>query len=147
MFGAPATVRLLYVGLVASLVACGEPSDFVVELGVVEFLDHRPLIDVPASASVGVPFQATVDTYGDGCVSFESTDVSVREADADITPYDRRRIPRGDVACTLFLMHIPHEVSLTFASAGNKTVRIHGRKVTTPEPADEIEIAVEILIQ
>jgi hypothetical protein len=111
-----------------------------------EFYDHKPMIDAPDSAPAATPFNITVRTYGDGCITSESTDVTVLDDGADIYVYDRRRIPGDNEACTLMLVYLPHEATLSFANAGLKVIRIHGRHYDPP--LDEaLDVAREVTIQ
>lgn len=104
--------------------AC-DSVDSVVEVGRIERSGGTHPIHVPASADVGRPVVVTVTTVGDGCVSFESTEVETSTDGVDITPYDRRQIGEG---CLLLLYSFPHEAVLTFDSPGKVDARVHVRR-------------------
>ena len=127
--------------------ACGGPDDPVVEPGIIEYYDVAgPTIDVPVSASVGTPLNISVTTYGDGCISFDSTEVNVADEHADIYTFNQRRIATEETGCTLILNHIPHQASVTFASVGTKAIRIHGRKIGS-QIDEPLEVLREVTIE
>lgn len=128
---------------VALLLCACATEDSVVEPGVIDFGGDPVRIDAPSSARVGESFVVTVTTYGGGCIELERTDVELTDDGADITPLDRRRVPGP---CTLVLHLFPHEVTLTFATAGTKTIHIHGRRVKG-ELDEEIELPRTILVE
>lgn len=140
-------VALLLASLASLASACG--TDDIVELGCIEYADEGPVeIAAPASALVGQPFAMTVRTYGLACVSFEGTDVELTKNEADVYPFDRRRVPGEDGGCVLLVTYFAHEATLTFDSPGTKTIRVHGRRVDCwhpPCPVDE-EITVPITV-
>jgi hypothetical protein len=142
--GNPVACGLALAGLVVT--ACAS-EDTVVELGVLEHYQDAPMIEAPATASVGVPVDVRVRTYGDGCVSLESTDVVLTADGADILPHDRRRMNQVG---TQILQFLPHEASVVFDSAGPRTLRVHGRRLdrVAGEPVDEvISIALDVLVE
>ena len=80
-----------------------------------------PHIDVSSS---GRTAQVVVITYGDGCLTKGDTEVRVAGLVADITPYDYTA-PPGSI-CTRQLVSVRHTATVTFAGAGEATIRIHG---------------------
>ncbi len=139
----------LLVGALASLASACGTDDLIIELGCIDYINEGPIdIKAPTSASVGQPFVMTVRTYGLACVSMESTAVELTHDEADVYPFDRRRIPDGNGACILLVTYFAHEATLTFDSPGTKTIRVHGRRVdcwSPPCPVDE-EITVPITV-
>jgi hypothetical protein len=109
--------------------ACGE-EDSVVEVGIVELHSDPLLLDVPAVARVGEALEVVVTTYGDGCVSEETTQVEMSGDDlVTITPFDRRIIPSDKTGrCPAILRKFPHRAELMFTTPGTKTVLVRGRK-------------------
>jgi len=111
----------------------------VVEVGWVDYAGDLAIIEVPATATRGVPFPLRVSTVAGGCMRVESTEVSSTSDALDLTPYDRRVVPSEGEACTAALVHLLHEEWVTFDSAGPKTVRIHGRR-RLAQPGVHIEM-------
>ena len=83
-----------------------------------------PII-VPDTVYVGVPFAATVTTFGGGCDQPDGADVQTSGLAADITPYDL--LPAPGTICILILRTLPRSVELTFNVPGPGVVRVHGR--------------------
>ncbi len=109
-----------------ALVACADGT--TVELGQIE-ADGAPLrIGIPASATIGQSVLVGLVTYGDGCVSFEETQVTITEHGADITPYDRRTL---EAECPLILRAFDHDATVRFETAGSKVIRLTGRATGT----------------
>ena len=138
--------RAGFVAVILNAGACGGPADSIVEFGRLEFHDYKPMIDAPDTATVGIAFNIMIKTYGGGCISFESTEVTMSEDGADIYVYDRRRIPAENEACTLELVFIPHDESLVFTTTGSKAIHIYGRRYVPPidEPLDLVhDVLVE----
>lgn len=113
--------------LAAVIVAGCAGDDFVVETGKLSYDSYyrTPMIAMPESVAVGEPFTVDVSTDGGGCIKAESTELTATDDEADITPYDRRRIPGEHEACDLILVYLHHTVSLSFASPGTKTIQFH----------------------
>ena len=133
--------------LLIALAVCGCTDDRTI-LGCLEDL-YPPQIDAPATARVGQPFAVQLTTYGgllpDTCVaSGVRTDVDLHDDGADIWPYDRRADPNDN--CIASLMWIGHPVTLTFAVAGSKTLRFHGRRFASRD-AEMIEVPVTVDVQ
>jgi len=83
-------------------------------------------VHVPDTATVGVPFEVSVTTYGGGCISFGRTSVAYTSGAIDIRPYDVDS--RADV-CTDELIRFEHTAQVTVNSSGTWVVRFHGREV------------------
>ena len=105
------------------ILAAAACTDTVVEVGVIEH-DGPVNANVPSNANIGQSLLVGLATYGDGCVSFERTDVELSPDAARITPYDVRR--EGN--CPQIQLEISHDVDLVFETAGPKTISITGRK-------------------
>ena len=133
--------------MAVALAACTDDGeDSVVEPGQLEFYDMPARIEAPTTAQVGEPVIVRLETYGDGCIEFASTEVTASATAADVRPLDRRLIPGGDGGCTLILKMIAHEATLTFDTPGTKIVTVHGRHVDSrgDEPfATSLLIVVE----
>ncbi len=115
---------LCILSLVYACTACGE--DAIIEVGQIEAGPSAPMrIQVPESANVGESVPVGLVTYGDGCISFEETDVSITDDGAEITPYDRRR---DGGRCPLILLEFNHDTTVSFGTPGAKLIRINGRR-------------------
>lgn len=126
-------ITILWIG--SALTACDD--DTVVEIGEIEG-DGAPLrISVPGSARIGEPALIGLITYGDGCSSFERTEIVAFPDEVEVTPYDRRKLGSG---CPQILLQFNHDTTIIFDSAGNKVIKIHGRRTgsTAGQPFDEV---------
>jgi hypothetical protein len=103
------------------------------EVGAIEIGLAQPApIRLPETVQRGVPFVATVATFGSGtCTRPDGAEVHVSGLIAEVTPYDLKAT-RG--ACTDDLVPYPREVSLRFDQAGEALVRVLGRTLRS-EPA------------
>src|SRR5688572_15202206 len=104
----------------ATLLAVGACAADSSELGVVSFYGTMN-VEVPEKAAVGERIRVYVETYGNACVSFGSTEV----IGATVRPFDQR----SDGVCNDILVSIPHETFVTFDSPGAHTIRVIGRHV------------------
>ena len=84
-----------------------------------------PLV-VPDTVSVGVPFLATVTTFGGACDHPDGSDASTTGLLADVTPYDL--LPPPETICIAVLRASRRSIELTFATPGTGVVRLHGRR-------------------
>src|SRR5437660_12822436 len=80
---------------------------------------------MPDTVNVGVPFLATVTTFGGACDHPDGSDVSTRGLLADVTPYDL--LPPPETICIALLRASPRSIALTFTAPGTGVVRLHGR--------------------
>jgi hypothetical protein len=127
----PVFARACLLALQLAVPACGGRS--AAEPGsrrVVGIIDNggtgiAPLI-VPDTVYVGVPFLATVTTFGGACDHPDGSDVSTRGLLADVTPYDL--LPPPETICIAILRASPRSIELTFATPGAGVVRVHGRR-------------------
>ena len=101
------------------------------------------VIAAPDEVQAGVPFEATITTFGlSTCWSADGADTQVTGNLAVVTPYDFTP-EGGEVACGDAIIHLPRTVKLTFASAGQATVRVSGRKVVGGNTAAASTTVVE----
>ena len=80
---------------------------------------------MPDTVYVGVPFLATVTTFGGACDHPDGSDVSTTGLLADVTPFDL--LPPPETICIALLRASPRSIELTFAAPGTGVVRLHGR--------------------
>ena len=132
--------------VLAVIALAGCDPDHVIEPGVLNFSNQPAEIEVPSSATVGEAFVVRCTTFGDGCVSFERTDLDQAADGADVFPLDRRDIPSGNGTCPEILLQFHHDATLSFDSPGTKEIRFHGRNVSAEGDAD-VEIAMPILVE
>jgi hypothetical protein len=112
-----------------SLAACAD-EDSIVELGVLAYNPYDPpRVEVPLSVAEGVALHVDVTTFGDGCVTYERTDLDIDGDVIDIFPYDRRELPPPNGGCTLIGLDFDHGGAIIFKTAGAKLIRVHGRRV------------------
>jgi hypothetical protein len=81
---------------------------------------------MPDTAYVGVPFLATVTTFGGACDHPDGSDVSTSGLLADVTPYVL--LPLPETICIALLRASPQSSQVTFAAPGTGVVRVHGRR-------------------
>ncbi|HEY4057751.1 MAG TPA: hypothetical protein VGM39_14150 [Kofleriaceae bacterium] len=142
----PLLVVLATAILAVGCTSSGLSYDDVVDLGRVEYFSEPAMVDGPTTSAINTDVTFTVSTYGGGCLTFERTDV---EPDGDgflVSPFDRDVNPGKDGACADDLRFIPHAVTLTFATPGQQTVHVAGRRVTS-EVDEDIEVPVSITIE
>lgn len=117
--------------LLVAAAGCGdgliEPRD-VTRRGIVEFHGDGPEVSLPASATAGEAFTVTVRTFGGGCTSKGPTVVDTVDAVVRILPHDVTT-EGPNVVCPAVLRTFEHRADLTFEEAGERTVRIVGRRV------------------
>ena len=113
------------------LCACSNPND-VRQSREIGWIDVRgemgyryTVVQAPASARAGVPFQVEVVTFGSsGCTREDGAEVSVAGLVAEVTPYD---IFSLGVPCTPDIHSFPRAATVRFSSAGSATIRVIGR--------------------
>lgn len=90
-------------------------------------ISSLPLVSVDAPPHAGQPFVLTINSFGsDGCWSKSRTDLDTTRSPMVITPYNRYT-GGPNVGCAAVIVRIPHTVTLTFATPGDKTVIVRGR--------------------
>jgi hypothetical protein len=133
--------------LVGAVSACARDG-IVEQIGQIQG-DGAPLgIQVPDSARLGESVLITLVTYGNGCMSRGDTEISIREDDVEITPYDRRNVGTG--TCPTILLEFEHDLTVVFDTAGSKRIRINGRHTGTRDgaPFDEIvQISIPMMVE
>lgn len=97
-------------------------------VGVIAFYDMGVTIGAPDTVQMGVPFEISIMTYGNGCMSEGATEVRVRGLQVDVTPYD---IHSGARVCTDILNSFPHKTTVTLPTPGLARFLFHGEQ--TPE--------------
>ena len=113
---------LVWLGVVATA-ACGSTGpDEVRFLG--RILDSEPVVEVPETVSVSMPFNVSIETVGGGCTRAGETEVEVVGNTATISPYDYG--PVGDPPCLAFVAPIVHSAAVTFAAVGEGTIVFRG---------------------
>jgi len=139
------TARLLGVALLAPFLlwgglACRSVVDQERRriVGVIESGDGLlPLPILPDTVQAGVPFTATVSTFGSPCTRPDGTDVQTTGLVADLIPYDL--LPPPETVCEASITAFPRSVTLIFTTQGAGLVRLHGsdfkgRPVTQQRP-------------
>ena len=112
--------------------ACRAPTQNEIrrerQLALLGFYDDPIVVDAPVIASVSIPFDITVRTYGGGCIDQGDTEVSVTGLHADIRPYDHfvTYLPPR-YACPDILHLSTHRATVRFEQPGTATVTVHGR--------------------
>ena len=130
----------------AAVVACHSAAapDFVLERRTGILLpESTPPVIVPSEGTVGTAIPVTIKTRGGGCTRQGDTEAHVTGLVADVTPYDSFYVSLPpNTACTLDLRTFTHQASVTFATAGVATVRVHARS-----EVDGSAIVVERTVQ
>jgi hypothetical protein len=98
---------------------------------------------VPPEVQAGQPFMVAVTTIGEGgCWSAESQEVRITDRTVELTPYD---VHSGHAACTMILLHLSHESTVTLDEPGEWTIRVTGRRArhgdetwATPVSAEKV---------
>ena len=120
-----ATVLLV----VASFVGCnaesiGGPLPEGEQPSILESHGRGPLIELPARATVGEPFQISVGTFAGGCIQHGGTDVDLRTGAILVRPFDV--FPGVGAVCIAIEGVIDHTVSVEVPSEGWYTVQVSG---------------------
>ncbi|CAN5802438.1 hypothetical protein BH23GEM11_BH23GEM11_04730 [soil metagenome] len=123
-----------HLGLICSVAATsgcsgpvGSDREWERQLGVIDTGGFQPPpIVLPETVEQGVPFTATVLTFGSsGCVRADGADVHLSGLTAHVRPYDLIAVS-ANVVCTDDLGPHPREVTLRFDAAGEATVLVLG---------------------
>lgn len=85
-------------------------------------------IQLPQSATAGVPFEVSVTTFGNGCQSAGGADVGVSGLTATVNVYDWST-ERPDQLCTSELKRLTRKFTVQFDQPGTAIVRVQGRRV------------------
>ncbi len=81
---------------------------------------------MPDTVHIGVPFLATVTTFGGACDHPDGSNVLTSRLFADVTPYVL--LPAPETICIALLRASPQSSQVTFAAPGTGVVRVHGRR-------------------
>lgn len=108
-------------------------------LGVIAFHGDPVVIEVPDTVPAGTPFDVSVRTYGDGCVTKGDTEVRQEGRTVNVRPYD---VHSGAEICTLQLKMFDHRATVTLDDPGPAEIRFHGREL----PADSVLTVARSLI-
>ena len=113
---------LVWLG-VAATTACGSTGpDEVRFLG--RIFDPEPVVEVPDTVSVSMPFNVSIETVGGGCTRAGETEVEVVGNKAIVIPYDYG--PVGDPPCTADVIPIVHSATVTFDAVGEGIIVFRG---------------------
>jgi hypothetical protein len=108
---------------------------------------QEQVLSAPDTVNAGVPFQAVVTTIGaSGCWRADGATTTMTVRQATITPYDfvHSRFADGSpMFCTAALVSLPRTVAITFAEAGEATIRVEGRVVRNGDLTGMQPVAVE----
>ncbi len=94
-------------------------------IGVIAFYSDPVAIHTPDTVQVGVPFEISVRTYGNGCLSEGPTKIKVRGLRVDVTPYD---VHSGAEVCTDILNMFPHKATLALPTPGLARFLFFGKR-------------------
>lgn len=100
--------------------------DTLVRPATLSFYGNLDVISLPDTAVVGVPFTASVRSYGGGCVSKDETRIELSGQSASIRPFVREPAENAHVACPDILYFFAHDLELVFNQPGQATVRVFG---------------------
>lgn len=97
-------------------------------------ISSKSIVMVADTIRAGVPFAVTVNTFGnDSCWGLERTKVVNTESGAIIAPYNRN-YGEPNTMCLATIQGIAHSTMLTFATAGEKTLRVRAHDFETGAP-------------
>src|SRR6185312_4590333 len=82
-----------------SWTGCTTADEPVVAVGQILFADGSAVVAASPNGSVSSPLVVEVTTVGDGCTSLDSTVVDQQDDGGDLTPYDRRVVPKEGTGC------------------------------------------------
>ncbi len=94
-------------------------------IGVIAFYSDPVTIHTPDTVQLGVPFEVSVRTYGDGCLREGPTNIRVRGLQIDVTPYD---IHSGGRVCEAILNMFPHKATLALPTPGLARFLFYGKQ-------------------
>ncbi len=92
--------------------------------------DGAVVLELPAEFQVNQPGTVAVTTFGNGCVSFARTEVTVQGLIATVEPYDYDDALRQDLTalavCNDVGRSFRHPADLVFATTGEATIQFTG---------------------
>ena len=110
----------------ALAVACSGLEPTFPEPGLIIFYADTADISAPASATRGVPFQVSVQTFAGGCTrTIAWTETKISGTVAEIRPYNETRRASN---CTDDLIILMHTASVEFDQLGAATIRVIGEQ-------------------
>lgn len=83
---------------------------------------------VPAAVGVDEMFKISIETYGGGCIQFNSTGVKLIGDRLEIRPLDD--FPARDAVCTADLRFIDHSITYSIDTDLTLEVAIYGVRVS-----------------
>lgn len=101
-------------------------------LGIIVLGDGEPMevVDAPASALAGVPFDLSIHTFAlTDCTMLDETQIEVEGSVATIRPFNITRQEAG-TECSTVIVELVHQGELAFDAAGEATIRVEGRRVS-----------------
>lgn len=125
---APCVAGLVLVAATLSACADGltDPPERL-DVGIVQYFEQPVEIEFPDVVEGGVPFTLKVRTYGDGCRRGGPTEVSIRDPDVHVTPYDYTW-EGPNVLCAQVVRTFEHEVEITLHYLpGSRRIYVYGR--------------------
>jgi hypothetical protein len=126
--GASCTLVLAAVALSCSALTGPKEEE---RIGVIDFYNDPVVIIVPEMAWVGEPFEVSVRTFGNGCMSQGRTEVEAAGLSVRVTPYD---IHSGHDYCADILRVFEHGAIVTVTEAGVAEIIVRG----LAKPADTL---------
>lgn len=125
--------KLVALGVIA-VVACGddtlvqpfEPEGL--QPARLEFHGDPPRVTIPQTATAGIPFEISIQTYGGGCIEAGPTPVKLLGGTLDIRPLDD--FPSPDAFCTADVRLNDHSITYTIDVAMTLDVVVHGVSVS-----------------
>ncbi len=92
--------------------------------------DGVVMLEFPAEFQVNQPDTVVVTSFGNSCISFARTEVTVQGLIATVEPYDFDEVLRQDldepVVCNNNRVEVPHPAELVFATTGEATIQFTG---------------------
>lgn len=137
---------ILCIGVIGFCASCVSDDDVITQLGFVEYEPQGLKVEMPDQVLSGEPFELTVATYGNSCISLHSTDIEYAAEAVLVTPYDEQH----GTSCNLILLQLQHRVELLFDAPGQKRITIRGRKseqVGTREEISEVSHNMDVLVE
>lgn len=114
---------IVVIGALIGTAGCGllDPDSRRV-VGLIDPGSAPATIEAPDTVQLGVPFAATVNSFGSSsCTTPDGVRLTLEPAEARVIPYDR--VPTGDdLVCTADVALHPHPVELHFTQAGAATI-------------------------
>lgn len=86
------------------------------------------VINAPPRVRLNEDFQVTVTSFGGGCESAADVGVILTDSGATLMVYDFTTATQPGIACTMILKRLPHTATLRFTQAGEKLIRVWGRR-------------------